>query len=130
MVGDLAQLFPEQFGNGKSDRRGMGEATSVSFGMDIQPLTERALDTMGLKQKAGVQIVKVEPDSFADDIGLAPNDVIVSINKVPVNTVDDVQHVRTTLKPGDAVQFKVLRKGQGRNAEWTSAFVAGTLPLR
>jgi serine protease Do len=130
MVGDLAQLFPEQFGNGKSDRGRMGEATSVSFGMDIQPLTERALDTMGLKQKAGVQIVKVEPDSFADDIGLATNDVIVSINKVPVNTVDDVQHVRASLKPGDAVQFKVLRKGQGRNAEWTSAFVAGTLPLR
>jgi hypothetical protein len=34
------------------------------------------------------------------------------------------------MKPGDAVQFKVLRKGPGRNAEWTSAFIAGTLPVR
>jgi serine protease Do len=129
-VGDLAQLFPEQFGN-RNDRAGSGEATSVSFGMDIQPLTERQIDNLGLKQlKGGVQIVKVEPDSFAEDIGLATNDVIVSINRQPVNTVDDVQHLRSAMKPGDAVQFKVLRKGQGRNAEWTSAFVAGTLPMR
>jgi hypothetical protein len=28
------------------------------------------------------------------------------------------------------VQFKVLRRGSGRTAEWTSAYVAGTLPLR
>jgi serine protease Do len=131
VVGDLAQLFPEQFGNGRQDSGRPGEATSVSFGMDIQPLTERQMDNLGLKQlKGGVQVVKVEPDSFADDVGLAPNDVIVSINKVQVNTVDDVQHVRSNMKPGDAVQFKVLRKGPGRNAEWTSAFIAGTLPVR
>jgi serine protease Do len=131
VVGDLAQLFPEQFGNGHPDAAHGGEATSVSFGMDIQPLTDRQMDNLGLKQiKSGVQVVKVEADSFAEDIGLAPNDVIVSINKAPVNTVDDVQHIRGTLKPGDAVQFKVLRKGAGRNAEWTSAYIAGNLPMR
>jgi serine protease Do len=131
VVGDLAQLFPERFGNGNLDNPHGGEATSVSFGMDIQPLTERQMDNLGLKQQhAGVQVVKVEADSFAEDIGLANNDVIVSINKQPVNTVDDVQHIRGTLKPGDAVQFKVLRKTPGRQGDWTSAFIAGTLPIR
>ena len=47
-----------------------------------------------------------------------------------IDRVDDVQHLRSVMKPGDAVQFKVLRKGQGRNADWTSAFIAGTLPIR
>jgi len=44
--------------------------------------------------------------------------------------VHAMQHVRSTLKPGDAVQFKVLRKGTGRNADWISAYPAGTLPMR
>jgi serine protease Do len=131
VVGDLAQVFPEQYGNGRQDPSRSAEATSVSFGMDIQPLTDRQIENLGLKQlKGGVQVVKVETDSFAYDIGLVENDVIVSINKVPVNSVDDVQHVRSTLKPGDAVQFKVLRKGTGRNADWISAYPAGTLPMR
>jgi serine protease Do len=127
VVGDLAQLFPERFGNGKADSVHGGGSTPVSFGMNIQPLTDRQMDNLGLKQKGGVQVVSVEPDSFAEDIGLAPNDVITSINKQPVNSVDDVQHLRSMMKPGDAVQFRVLRKG--RNGDWSSAFVAGTLPV-
>jgi serine protease Do len=131
MVGDLAQVFPEQYGSGRPESSRSGEATSVSFGIDIQPLTERQIENLGLKQvKRGVQVVKVETDSFAYDIGLVENDVIVSINKMPVNSVDDVQHLRSNLKPGDAVQFKVLRKGTGRNADWISAYPAGTLPMR
>jgi serine protease Do len=129
VVGDLAQLFPERFGNGGAESAHGAEPTSVSFGMDIQPLTDRQMDNIGLKQKGGVQIVKVEADSFAEDIGLLTNDVIVSINKQAVNTVDDVQHIRGALKPGDAVQFKVLRKA-GRQGDWTSAFIAGTLPVK
>jgi S1-C subfamily serine protease len=69
----------------------------------------------------------VEPDSFADDIGLAAGDVLLSINHQAINTVDDVTRVRNTLKPGDPVTFRVLRKPRGTN-DWTPAFAAGTLP--
>jgi serine protease Do len=129
VVGDLAVIFPDRFGPPKSDPNSVADATPVSFGVNIQPMTERQLDNLGLKMKGGVQVISVEPNSFADDIQLLPSDIIVSINRHPVNTVDDVQHVRNSLKPGDAVQFRVLRKSPGRNTtDWNPTFVAGTLP--
>jgi S1-C subfamily serine protease len=97
--------------------------------MSIQNLTERQRENLGLKEKGGVQIVDVDPNSFAEDIGLARNDVIVSINRVPVNSLEDVKKVQATLKPGDAVAFHVMRRiGQGANGTWQSQYVAGTLP--
>jgi serine protease Do len=127
VVGDLAQIFPEQYGAGREAAPHNGESTAVSFGMSVMPLTDRQMDNLGLKQKGGVQVTSVEPNSFAEDIGLAQNDIITSINRQPVNTVDDLQRLRGTLKPGDAVQFRVLRRN-GRSQDWSATFVAGTLP--
>ena len=129
VVGDLAQIFPERFGNGRDDSAKSGESTAVSFGMNIQPLTDRQLENLGVKTKGGVQVISVEPNSFAEDIQLAPNDIIVSINRQPVNTVDDVQRIRSALKPGDAVQFKVLRRAGRNSQDWNPTFVAGALPM-
>jgi serine protease Do len=131
VVGDLAQLFPDSFGDGAKPEAAHGEATPVDFGMEIEPLTPGKRQNLGLKDDGGVLISSVEPGSFASDRQLAPNDVLVSINRHPVNSVADVQHIEATLKPGDAVAFRILRRsGQGRSAEWKTAFVAGTLPMK
>jgi serine protease Do len=129
VVADLAQVFPERYGNGRENSMKNAEPTAVSFGMQIQNLTDQQADRLGVKQKGGVQVVSVEPNSFAEDIGLAPGDIIVSINRQAVNTTEDIAKIRTGLHAGDAVQFKVMRKTGGRNSsEWGSSFVAGTLP--
>jgi len=54
--------------------------------------------------------------------------VIISINRVPVNSLEDVKKVQATLKPGDAVAFHVLRRAPGNNGTWQSQYLAGTLP--
>jgi serine protease Do len=83
---------------------------------------------MGLKQN-GVQVVSVEPGSFAEDINLQPGDVVVSINRQPVSNTDELKRLQGNLKPGDPVQFRVMRRVGGRNStDWQQAFVAGTLP--
>ena len=74
-----------------------------------------------------MKVVEIEPNSFAEDIGLEPNDVVTEINHKPVNSVDDVSRIKATLKPGDAVAFRIFRKN-GRNGDWVSNFVAGMLP--
>jgi serine protease Do len=128
VVGDLAQIFPDRFGGGNDNSTNQKEATAASFGMSIQNLTEAQRETMGLKQQ-GVKVVEIEPNSFAEDVGLQANDVVTEINHKPVSTVDDVSRIKATLKPGDAVAFRVMRKtGTARNAPWTSNFVAGILP--
>jgi hypothetical protein len=43
-----------------------------------------------------------------------------------VRTTDDVKRIQQTLKPGDAVAFKILR--QSGRTEWSPLFLAGTLP--
>ncbi len=71
VVADLAQIFPERYGNGRENPLKNEEPTAVSFGMQIQNLTDQQADRLGVKQKGGVQVVSVEPNSFAEDIGLA-----------------------------------------------------------
>ncbi len=95
--------------------------------MQIQNLTDRQRQTMGLKVTSGVQVVSVEPDSFADDLGLKQGDIVLSINQHAVNSTDDLMRYKATLKPGDAVAMKIMTK-QGRGGDWTSTYVAGTLP--
>ncbi len=128
VVGDLAQLFPERFGTGNEQESNKAEGSAVSLGMRLENLTDQRRETLGLKEKGGVRVYSVEPDSFAEDIGLLAGDVLLSINHQPINTVDDVTHVRDTLKPGDSVMFRFERKARGTNGEWTAAYAAGTLP--
>jgi len=47
-----------------------------------------------------------------------------------VNSIDDVQKLQATLKPGEPAAFKVLRGARTARGEmvWQPLFVAGTLP--
>jgi serine protease Do len=127
-VADLAQVFPDRFGNGGGSELQKQEGTSVSFGMSIQNLTGQQRDNLGLKEQGGVQVVEIEPNSFADDIGLLRGDVVLSINHQPVNSTDDVKRVQGALKPGDAVAFRIRRRTAPNSSNWQSLFLAGTLP--
>jgi len=127
VVGDLSHIFPKEFGNPNEESEKNAEGATVSFGMQIQSLTEQQRETLGVKAKGGVQVVAVEPDSFAYDIGLQQGDIIVSVNRHEVTSKEDITKLRDTLKPGDAVQFRVMRRS-GRGSDWAGTYVAGTLP--
>jgi serine protease Do len=132
IVGNLAQIFPDTFGNGSAPESAKGSATALDFGMNIRDLTAGMRDSMGLSETGGVVIDSVEPASFAADLGLAANDVLVAINRQPVSSVDDVKRIRGALKPGQAVEFKILhrtRAGRG-SSDWQTFFRAGTLPMK
>ncbi len=134
-IGDRNKIVRDRFGpQSEEPSEGGGEATPAKFGLTIQNLTPGARENMNLKETGGVLVSKVESGSFADDIGLQQNDVIMSINRQSVSSVADVQRIQNTLKPGSAVAFRVMRSGGGaarggaRGGEWTSLFLAGTLP--
>ena len=128
VIGDLAQVFPDRFGSGIQKDASKPDTTTVSFGMQIQNLTDQQRDTRGLKE-GGVLVAEVEPNSFADDLQLKQGDVITEINHQRITSTDDVKRVQATLKPGDAVGFRVLRRNSGRNGDWVTQFPAGVLPL-
>jgi S1-C subfamily serine protease len=74
-----------------------------------RPLTPEDKETMKLESDKGVVVTRVQEDSFAAEIGLRPNDVIVSINRQPVGSTEDIKKLQASLKGGDAVAFRVMR---------------------
>jgi serine protease Do len=136
VVGNMAQIFPDTFGGSEQNDTNKPEATSVSFGMTIVPLTERLRESMDLKEKGGVRVQEVEPNSFADDLKLAPGDVILSIGYVdkgvpvtqPVTSVEDVKRVQAQLKPGDSVKLHTMHRDNPRGGAWYSVYRAGVVP--
>jgi len=127
VVGDLAQIFPDKFGGPKDEAKTQTEPGVASFGMMVQNLSEAKRQTLGLKTTGGIEVVSVDPNSFADDIQLKKGDILVSINQHPINSTDDLKRIQATLKPGDAVAFRIMTR-QGRAGDWASSYVAGTLP--
>ena len=100
------------------------------FGVYVRNLSARERTELSLEeQQGGVLVTRVEPRSFGEDIGLRERDVIVSINRRPVNSVDDVRAIQSTLKSGDAIAFRVLRPGSARGqVTWFSTYLAGRIP--
>jgi serine protease Do len=125
-VGDRAKVFPEELGKNSEPKDNGPENTSAKFGISIQALTAGLKQNLGYTGNNGVLVNSVESGSFAEDIGLRKNDVITSINRQPVNSIEDVQKVQKNLKNGDSVAFRIMRS-PGRGADWQALYLAGEL---
>jgi len=110
------------------------EGTSAKFGIMIRPMSDAEREPLKLGDARGIYITKVEPGSFAAEIGIQERDVVISVNRQPVTSPDDLRKIQGTLKPGDAVAFRVMRPSQARRPggegapSFTAFFAAGTLP--
>ena len=110
------------------------EGTSAKFGIMIRPMSDAEREPLKLGDGRGVYITKVEPGSFAAEIGIQERDVVISVNRQPVMSPDDLRKIQGTLKPGDAVAFRVMRPTPSRRPgsegapTFTAFFAAGTLP--
>ncbi len=101
-------------------------AGPVSFGISQRPVSEEERDLT--PEKHGVTVTRVEPGSFAEEIGMQEHDIIIAIDRQPVSSADDILKVRQTLKPGDAVAFRVVRGTQPGHT--TTLYLSGTIPDR
>jgi S1-C subfamily serine protease len=128
IIGDRAKVFASTFGGQRSESTEPGEGTQAKFGLVIQDLNASLRQNLNYNGAAGVLVTQVEGGSFADDIGLLQNDIIVQINRQPVTSAEELKRIQNTLKPGDAVVFKIMRAGRGNQQQWTPSFVPGTLP--
>ncbi len=106
----------------------------VRFGITIMRLTQRERKDMAIEAKDGVKVVSIDPGSFADDIGMAEGDAILSINRQPVGSPDDVMRLQSALKPGQAVAMHVVRgsimasSGGSRHGSPQRYYLSGRLP--
>ena len=124
-VADRAKLFATRLGE---DEENGEESTpkQSKMGMAVRPLTPDMANRLNVPSGQGVIVQDVKPGSFADDVGLTRGDVVLEINKQPVNSEDDFDRIQASLKSGQDVVFLVRQRGAGRNGG--TIFLAGTLP--
>jgi serine protease Do len=124
-VADRAKLFAARLG--EDEEAGGEEAPKASkVGLTVKSVTSDMADRLDIPAGKGVIVQDVKANSFADDVGVARGDVILEINKQPVNSEDDFSRVVSSLKSGQDVVFLVRQRGAGRQDG--TIFLAGTLP--
>jgi len=103
--------------------------TPGKFGITIMRLTEKERQDLEIEDKSGVKVVAVDPGSFADDIGMQEGDTILSINRLPVLTPDDVMKVQASFKPGQPIAVHVARSmAGGKHIQPQRFYLSGRLP--
>ncbi|MGH9518566.1 MAG: PDZ domain-containing protein, partial [Terriglobales bacterium] len=112
-IGDRARLF-SQSSEEQPPPVAAPAAAVADFGMELRNTT------------SGPRVRDVEPDTFADRIGVAPEDVIIEINHTAIRQVVDVDHTAAGARPGEDVAVVVRRpNGDGTESRW---LLGGTLP--
>ncbi len=75
-----------------------------------RPLPPRLAASLG--RSSGVEVVQVVEGSPAAQAGLRPEDLIVTVDAVPIESVDDLQRLMTAERIGARVAATVVRQGR------------------
>jgi len=78
-----------------------------------------------LQRTSGVEVVEVVEGSPAAQAGLRPEDLIVELNGVPVESVDDIQRLMVGELIGSQVHARVLREGSERELDLVPGELVG-----
>jgi serine protease Do len=123
-IANRAKLFASRLGE-EDEQNEEAAPTPSKLGLNVQNVTADMANRLGIPAGKGVIVTDVKPGSFADDVGLSRGDVILEVNKQPVNSDDDFRKLSQNLKSGQDVVF-LVRQGRGRNQG--TIFLGGTLP--
>ena len=95
------------------------EATEdkAALGVAVAPLSPDAASRAGLGKDAhGVVVRQVNPDGRAADAGIQPGDIILEVNRQPVQSVDDLRSaVRRAAEKPTLLLVRRAEAGEGRD---------------
>ncbi|MDD5712441.1 MAG: DegQ family serine endoprotease [Smithellaceae bacterium] len=81
--------------------------TAQDFGMTVQEITPEMARYLRLALKSGVIVADVREDSAADDVGIQPQDIVLQVNKVKINSLKD--YLREVGKRSSSYLFLIKR---------------------
>ncbi len=89
------------------------QSRSDELGLRVRELEPELAERLGVDEDVkGVVVAQVDPNGKASEAGIQRGDLIVEINRKPVESVDDYQKIIEDTKSGDTVQM-LLRRGRG-----------------
>ena len=124
-IADRSKLFASRLGD-EEESQGEEEPKASKLGVSVRAVTGDLADRLGIPAGKGVVVQDVKQGSFAEDLPLNRGDVILEINKQPVNNAEDFTKIEASLKSGQDVVFLV--RPRGSRPQDGTIFLAGTLP--
>jgi len=124
-IADRAKLFAARLGD-EQENEDENAPKPSKFGVTVRKVTPEMADRLDIPSGKGVIVQDVKPGSFAEDVNLNRGDIILEVNKQPVNSEDDFAKIESTMKSGQDVVFLVRQRGTSRQDG--TIFLAGTLP--
>ena len=121
-VGDRAKLYASRLGE-EEENAPESQPVEGKLGITVRPLTQEMADRLNVPRR-GVIVQEVKPGSFGEDINLQRGDIILEINRQPVNTEEDFRKIQLQLKTGQDVAMLVRQAGRNGG----TIFYGGTMP--
>jgi serine protease Do len=82
---------------------------SEKLGLTVQTLTPEIAENLGVEEAKGVVVTAVESGSAADEAGMRRGDVILEVNRSPVDDVDKYKAALKKVEKGKNLLFLVRR---------------------
>jgi serine protease Do len=101
-----------------------GKVVRPWLGISVQDLTAEMMEHFKVKEKDGVLVGQVYPDTGAEKAGMASGDIIKSVDGKPVKNVNELVREILKKKVGQKVNVDILRDGK----EMTLEVVTSTQP--
>lgn len=91
-----------------------GKVKRGFLGVRIQPVDAELAREKGLNILKGAYISGVSRESGAYAAGIRDGDVIVAVDEQPVESPSELQELVSRHRPGDKLNIRVVRKGEGK----------------
>lgn len=102
---DVAMSVADQLKAGGSVQRGL-------LGVNIQPITQKMADYLGLKKPQGALVTNVNKGSAAEKAGIQVQDVITKFNGAKVLTSQNLPPMVGAVLPGTKIDLEIVRDGK------------------
>ncbi|HCC68700.1 MAG TPA: hypothetical protein DEP99_02310, partial [Nitrospiraceae bacterium] len=104
--------LPKEVSEVKPDVEGVSKESAL-VGLHIMDITQDVVKQLRLPRgEQGVVIIRVEPGSQVEEIGLKRGDVIQEINRKRINNLRDFNEIASRIKEGDTLLLYVSRDGK------------------
>lgn len=97
-----------------SDLKQYGTVQRALLGVGIQDVTAKVAADNKLDKIEGVFVGSLTPGGAAEDAGIKINDIILSIDDVPVNSTAELQEQVGKHRPGDNIKVLIKRDNKAK----------------
>ncbi len=87
------------------------------LGVEVQGVSLELAESFGLNQTQGVLIAGVVRDGPADEAGIEPGDILLSLNDLVIDNAQEALNIISRQEPGGYVRVHGIRRGRNFEAE-------------